>query len=135
MIGVDHPDTLMNMHNLAFTWYDMGRHEEAFKMMEDCIQFRIDTLGPEHADTVSAAQALKDWRAKEKDPFSQPRKTRRPRESPSKLTTSTLKSESTPSLRKNANTQEHRFKDIHTIQPTAETGIDEEFISCFVMHY
>lgn len=101
VIGVDHPDTLMNMHNLAFTWHDMGRHEEAFKMMEDCIQLRVDTLGPEHADTVSAVQALQDWREKEKKSSSQPRNTRRPRESPSKSTsTSTLKSETTVSLRK-----------------------------------
>ncbi|KAI7978347.1 hypothetical protein EIK77_002893 [Talaromyces pinophilus] len=101
VIGVDHPDTLMNMHNLAFTWHDMGRHEEAFKMMEDCIQLRVDTLGPEHADTVSAVQALQDWREKEKKSSSQPRNTRRLRESSSKSTsTSTLKSETTVSLRK-----------------------------------
>lgn len=71
------------MHNPARAWYDLGRHEEAIKMMEDCIPLRVDTLGQEHRHTISLVKTLEDWREKQNYLSSQGRKTRRSRESAS----------------------------------------------------
>jgi hypothetical protein len=32
-LGVDHPDTLTSMNNLAFTWKGIGRYEDALRLI------------------------------------------------------------------------------------------------------
>ena len=39
-LGVDHPDTLKSMNNLAFTWRGTGKEIKARRLIEDCIQLQ-----------------------------------------------------------------------------------------------
>jgi len=60
-LGEDHPDTLMSMHKLAFTWKSQGRQADALAMMKGCAQARHRVLGPEHPYTISSLAAVELW--------------------------------------------------------------------------
>ena len=51
ILGPEHPDTLLAMHNLAFTFKSQSRHHEALLLMESCFQLRKQILGPQHPST------------------------------------------------------------------------------------
>ncbi|KAK4173429.1 hypothetical protein QBC36DRAFT_335835, partial [Triangularia setosa] len=53
-LGADHPDTLMSMANLAFTWKSQGRHSDALALIEECAQARQRLLGAKHPETLSS---------------------------------------------------------------------------------
>jgi hypothetical protein len=59
----EHPDTLISMHNLAFTLQSQARHEEALALMERCFQLREQVLGKQHPDTQLSLDILSSWRA------------------------------------------------------------------------
>jgi hypothetical protein len=63
ILGADHPDTLTNIYNLAFTWKSQGRDGEAIRLMNDCVLSRIQILGPGHPNTISSLAALNSWEA------------------------------------------------------------------------
>jgi hypothetical protein len=58
----EHPDTLVSMHNLAFTLQSQARHEEALALMKRCFQLRELVLSEEHPDTQSSFNMLSNWR-------------------------------------------------------------------------
>ncbi|KAF6815617.1 TPR domain protein [Colletotrichum plurivorum] len=62
VLGEEHPDTLMSMHNLAFTWKDQEQWEDATQLLQDCVRRREMVLGMDHPDTLSSASALSDWK-------------------------------------------------------------------------
>lgn len=62
VLGDEHPDTLTNIANLAFTLRDQGFHEKAILLLEKCCRMRQQILCPEHPDTVSSLEALQAWR-------------------------------------------------------------------------
>ena len=64
-LGVDHPDTLTSMHNLAFTWRSLGRGAEAIALMQQCVRQRSQVLQDVHPDLVSSLQVLEQWEAEE----------------------------------------------------------------------
>jgi len=64
-LGVDHPDTLTSMNNLAFTWKGNGKEIEAVRLMEDCIRGRKRVLGVNHPYSISSCIALDTWKAKQ----------------------------------------------------------------------
>jgi hypothetical protein len=66
-LGVDHPDTLTSMANLAFIWKESGRATEAVRLMEECAQARKCVLGLNHPDTHSSSTAIGMWRAEEEE--------------------------------------------------------------------
>ena len=53
-LGVDHPDTLVAMNNLASFYLDAGRLEEAVGMWEEVLRLRREKLGADHPDTLRA---------------------------------------------------------------------------------
>jgi hypothetical protein len=61
-LGADHPDTLISMNNLAFTWKGQGRNEAAIKLMSECIRLRTHKLGIDHPHTLSSVHALDSWK-------------------------------------------------------------------------
>ena len=63
VLSDEHPHTLINMHNLAFTLQSQARHEEAFALMERCFQLREQVLGEQHPDTQLSLNFLSSWRA------------------------------------------------------------------------
>ena len=66
-LGVDHPDTLTSMNNLAFTWKGNGKEIEAVRLMEDCIRGRKRVLGVNHPYSISSCIALDTWKAKQQN--------------------------------------------------------------------
>src|SRR5436190_13927253 len=50
-----------NADQLAFTWKDRGRHAEAFKLTEKCMQLRNRISGTDHPNTLSSSAALTGW--------------------------------------------------------------------------
>ncbi|KAB5536087.1 hypothetical protein GE09DRAFT_1141404 [Coniochaeta sp. 2T2.1] len=63
-LGVDHPDTLTSMADLAFMWKSQGRHEDALALMQDCVKAQQRVLGLEHPDTLSSLGTISDWVAR-----------------------------------------------------------------------
>ena len=61
VLGEEHPDTLTSMNNLAYTWKEQGRDEEAIKLMTECVQLRTQILGAGHPFTLSSLTALNGW--------------------------------------------------------------------------
>ncbi|KAK3902308.1 kinesin light chain [Staphylotrichum tortipilum] len=62
-LGADHPDTLISMSNLAFTWKGQGRHADALTLMENCAQARQRVLGADHPHTRSSLAIVAKWRS------------------------------------------------------------------------
>ncbi|PSN59135.1 hypothetical protein BS50DRAFT_580217, partial [Corynespora cassiicola Philippines] len=79
-LGDDHPSTLTSManlastywnqgrwddaeklDNLAFTWKRQGRHAEAIALMRQCVQSRYRKLGVNHSDFISSSATLAKW--------------------------------------------------------------------------
>jgi hypothetical protein len=60
-LGVDHPDTLRSMANLAFTWESTGQHTKAIDLLRICLVKQQRVLGPAHPHTVSNDNMLLEW--------------------------------------------------------------------------
>ncbi|KAI5465110.1 hypothetical protein BGZ63DRAFT_350117, partial [Mariannaea sp. PMI_226] len=60
-MGVDHPDTLTSMGNLAVTWHLAGRVRDAIILMQQCVALQERKLGPDHPRTASSFTALAAW--------------------------------------------------------------------------
>jgi hypothetical protein len=52
-LGSDHPDTLTSMANLASTYRNQGRWDEAEKLEVDVMNARKAKLGSDHPHTLS----------------------------------------------------------------------------------
>jgi tetratricopeptide (TPR) repeat protein len=61
MLGVEHPDTLTRMANLAHTWKRQGRHEDAIDLLRKAERLRRGILGPNHYLTMGTTQTLQEW--------------------------------------------------------------------------
>ena len=57
----EHPDTLSSMNNLAVTYWNQGRRNEATELMKEVVDLRTKTIGVNHPDTIGAAQFLNEW--------------------------------------------------------------------------
>ena len=44
--SAEHPDTLISMHKLTFTWKEQGRVAEAIELVEGCGQELVPTFEP-----------------------------------------------------------------------------------------
>jgi hypothetical protein len=66
-LGVDHPDTLTSMNNLAFTLKGNGKEIKAIRLMKDCVRFRKRVLGLDHPHSISSCRALDTWKAEQDD--------------------------------------------------------------------
>ena len=61
VLGLEHPDTLASMNNLAFTWKNQGRLDDALGLMRQSVQLRQKVLGPDHPHTQSSLSTLHGW--------------------------------------------------------------------------
>ena len=64
-LGVDHPDTLTSMANLAFTLKSQGRDREAIALMWECVYRRQHVLGEGHPAFKSSATTLFQWKTEQ----------------------------------------------------------------------
>jgi hypothetical protein len=53
ILGVEHPDTILTMGNLASTYRELGKYTEAEKLEIQVLDARNRILGVEHPDTIS----------------------------------------------------------------------------------
>jgi tetratricopeptide (TPR) repeat protein len=58
ILGVEHPDTIRAMGNLAATYHDLGKYTEAEKLGIQVLDARNRILGVEHPDTIHAMANL-----------------------------------------------------------------------------
>ncbi|MDW7994811.1 MAG: serine/threonine-protein kinase [Gemmatales bacterium] len=56
--GPDHSNTLHSMNNLANSYAQLGRHEEALKLREETLRRCQAKLGPDHPDTLLSMNNL-----------------------------------------------------------------------------
>ncbi|KAH8833277.1 hypothetical protein DL96DRAFT_718752 [Flagelloscypha sp. PMI_526] len=57
-LGLEHPDTLVSMNNLALTYSGLGRHPEALDLQEQGLRLRKQISGPEHPATLTIMDNL-----------------------------------------------------------------------------
>jgi putative hemolysin len=58
VLGAEHPDTLTSMANLASTYHNQGRWNEAEKLEVQVMETRKTVLGAEHPDTLTSMANL-----------------------------------------------------------------------------
>jgi tetratricopeptide (TPR) repeat protein len=58
VLGLERPDTLFAMHNLAVTYWFQGQYNDAEKLGVQVVQCQKRILGLEHPDTLSAMENL-----------------------------------------------------------------------------
>ena len=61
ILGDQHPDTVESMHNLAITWSNRGRSDDAMAMIVECLKLRRHILGPTYPFTMSSLNILQSW--------------------------------------------------------------------------
>jgi hypothetical protein len=64
-LGEDHPETLMSMANLAFTWKCTGRKANAIDLLRICVAKQQLIIGPAHLHTMSSSNTLLEWETEE----------------------------------------------------------------------
>ncbi|KAH7627734.1 hypothetical protein B0T09DRAFT_234400, partial [Sordaria sp. MPI-SDFR-AT-0083] len=57
-LGADHPSTLTSMANLASTFWNQGRWEEAEKLEVQVMETRKAKLGTDHPSTLNSMANL-----------------------------------------------------------------------------
>ena len=65
VLGEEHPDTLISMNNLAFTWKAQSQDTKAVHLIQECIRLRSRILGVDHSDTLSSSAVLANWQVQE----------------------------------------------------------------------
>ena len=58
LLGAEHPDTLISMANLAITYRDQGRWNEAEKLQVQVMDTSKKLLGAEHSHTLTSMANL-----------------------------------------------------------------------------
>ena len=61
LFGLDYPDTLTSIKNLAFTFEAVGKVKQAISLMQDCCRLQDETLGSHQPHTISSQAALTAW--------------------------------------------------------------------------
>jgi len=56
--GLEHPDTLLGMNNLANVLAYENKFDEAIKLQEETLEIQRRVLGPEHRDTLITMNGL-----------------------------------------------------------------------------
>ena len=59
LCGEEHPDTVRAMSDLANSYGDLGKLDEAASMRREVLEMRRKPLGDEHPDTIRAMANLK----------------------------------------------------------------------------
>jgi hypothetical protein len=57
-LGEDNPNTIWAMHNLAISYAEAGRADEAMKLREEKLRLQRNKLGSDHPDTLRSMNGL-----------------------------------------------------------------------------
>jgi hypothetical protein len=66
VLGMEHQDTLICMNNLAYTYHDVNRINEAIAIMEEAATLQSRILHSEHQHTKNSMELLRIWKEKHK---------------------------------------------------------------------
>jgi tetratricopeptide (TPR) repeat protein len=58
ILGVDHPDTLVAMNDVAYLYMDQGRYDEAEPLYHEALEIKKRVLGDDHPSTLIAMSNL-----------------------------------------------------------------------------
>jgi hypothetical protein len=58
VLGVEHPDTVVSISNLAWTYRNRGRWKEAEELLVQVVEMRKMELGVEHPNTLTSMDKL-----------------------------------------------------------------------------
>ena len=58
ILGIEHPDTLTSMDNLATVFSDQGKYQAAEEMHQRALELKGKVLGPEHPETLTSMDNL-----------------------------------------------------------------------------
>jgi hypothetical protein len=61
LLGPEHPDTLQAWANLASSYYQAGRTDEAITIQKHVAVDTERVLGPGHPNTLLAADRVRNW--------------------------------------------------------------------------
>ena len=62
-LGHRHPDTLIAMANLAYTWKSQGQDQNAIDLMRQVESLRREILGIDHPHTTVSSEIVDEWLA------------------------------------------------------------------------
>ena len=57
----EHPSTLTSIVNLASTYWNQGRWDEAIELIQVVVNLRTKIIGANHPDTLGAVDLLDEW--------------------------------------------------------------------------
>ena len=57
VLGAEHPDTLKSMANLASTYWNQERYNEAEQLQNQVMDMSKKVLGAEHSDTLTSMKS------------------------------------------------------------------------------
>jgi hypothetical protein len=58
VLGVEHPDTLLSIGNLAHTYNNQGQYHDAEELLAQVVKIRARVLGSDHPHTLSGMSNL-----------------------------------------------------------------------------
>jgi Tetratricopeptide repeat len=58
LLGEEHPDTLIAMHNLPSTFWNLGKWKDSEELHVQVVEARKRVLGREHPDTLTSMDNL-----------------------------------------------------------------------------
>ena len=61
VLGLEHPDTLTSMNNLAWKFWSLDLKKEAIQLMSEVVQYRQKKIGSDHPNTVQSIHTLQEW--------------------------------------------------------------------------
>ncbi|KAL4937107.1 hypothetical protein BDV06DRAFT_232801 [Aspergillus oleicola] len=71
VLGPEHPDTLTSMHDLAHTWKQLEKIQDALTLMQKCLELHNKVLGSDHPHARSTSNALRGWETPTSPPAQQ----------------------------------------------------------------
>lgn len=64
VLGMEHPNTITNMANLAHTFYQQGLKEKAIQLMNGVVKSSKVTIGADHPNTILWVKDFEAWTQK-----------------------------------------------------------------------
>ena len=61
VLGLEHPDTLTSMNNLALNYWKQNQRNRAIQLMTEVVQLRREVIGSDHHSTRDSIRALQKW--------------------------------------------------------------------------
>ena len=61
-LGLDHPEMLTTMNNLAHTWKGQEKYKETLTLMQQCVNTFFCKLGPRYPNILTVLESYNSWK-------------------------------------------------------------------------